>query len=330
MKRIAITTAMMLAVTSIGFTGDEPGIKSDQANPPKSKVRFVVHPPSDQRAGNQQLSADELAIRATGEAYVAAFRDGNAKDAAAQFTTDAEYVDCEGTVTRGRDAIEKVLAAFFTANPGCKLDLDIASLRFVSPGVALEDGFTTVVFAKDSEPLRFNYTAVHVNQSGKWLTASVREQIVKNNRQHRTQLKQLEWLIGDWVHEGNDAVVYFSCRPVDHGNFLARNFTVHMAGQETMTGTQRIGWDPRSGKFRAWVFDSDGGYAEGYWHQDADSWVLKLTGVTPDGQAASNTSIYRIVDPRTMTFQSIDHEVAGVELPDSEPVTIVRQLAAPE
>jgi hypothetical protein len=57
--------------------------------------------------------------------------------------------------------------------------------------------------------------------------------------------------------------------------------------------------------------------------------VLKATGVTADGQTASSTSIYTFVNDHTMTWQSVDHEIAGVQLPDSEIVTIVRQAPAP-
>jgi hypothetical protein len=108
-----------------------------------------------------------------------------------------------------------------------------------------------------------------------------------------------------------------------------RQFTVKIAGEEAMTGTQRIGWDPISGKLRAWIFDSLGGYAEGTWHRDDDRWVLKTTGVTSDGQTASGTSIYTFVSEHIMTWQAIDHEIAGVQLPDSEIVTIVRKPPPP-
>jgi hypothetical protein len=57
--------------------------------------------------------------------------------------------------------------------------------------------------------------------------------------------------------------------------------------------------------------------------------VLKCTGVTADGQATSSTSIYTFVNPHTMTWQMVHHEIAGVQLPDSEVVTIVRQAPAP-
>ena len=122
----------------------------------------------------------------------------------------------------------------------------------------------------------------------------------------------------------------FKCEAVDDGNFLIRKFAIQIAGQEAMSGTQRIGWDPLTGKLKSWVFDSDGGYAEGVWHRDDDRWVLKSFGVTAGGQPASSTTIYTLVNDDTMTWQSVDHEIAGVEIPDSEVVTIVRRAPTPE
>ena len=58
--------------------------------------------------------------------------------------------------------------------------------------------------------------------------------------------------------------------------------------------------------------------------------MLKSTGVTADGQPASSTSIYTFVNEHTMTWQSVDHEIAGVQLPDSELVTIVRRAPSPQ
>ena len=325
------TSLALLLLVRPAMSNDEPDAQSG-AQP--KKAGLSVSSTGDNRSSGQtsadrkrvaRPSPEEEAIRKTGETYVVAFSEGDAKSAARHFSTDAEYVDAQGIVYEGRQAIEDLLTAFFANHPGCKLQLAIDSLRFISPGVAVEDGVTTLTTSKDSEPTVFQYTAVHVKDGGKWLTASVRDRAVASPRQHRAQLKQLDWMVGEWVHEGPDAVVRFSCQPVDKGNFLVRKFSVQVAGQEAMSGTQRIGWDAQSGKFRAWVFDSDGGYSDGCWHRDEDHWVLKMTGVTPDGASASNTSIYSFVDARTMTFRSIDHEVAGVKLPDSEPVTIVRQ-----
>ena len=274
-------------------------------------------------------SADEEAIRQTDDVFVKAYGQGNAKAVAALFTADAEYVDELGNVFQGRDAIEESLKEFFAENPGCKLEMNIDTIRFISPGVAVEDGTTSITRAEGETAADSLYTTVHVKTDGKWLAASVRDHAPKNRRLHRSQLQQLGWLVGDWVDEGDDSIVHFNCQSVDSGNFLLRKFTIQVAGQEAMSGTQRIGWDPLTGKLRAWIFDSEGGYAEGYWHHDGANWLLKSTGVTADGQNASSTSIYTFVNEQTMTWQSVHHEIAGVQLPDSEVITIVRQAPAP-
>ncbi|MFN0197684.1 MAG: YybH family protein [Planctomycetaceae bacterium] len=296
-------------------------------------IKGVVAKPAEDTPDDQplteEISADEEAIRQSDESFAKAYGEGDAKSLAAHFTADAEYVNELGDVFQGRDAIEESMTEFFTENPGCALEVNIDSIRFITPDVAVEDGSTIITRSNDSEPIESRYTAVHVKSDGKWLAASVRDHAPKDRRQHRAQLDQLSWLQGDWVDEGDDSLVTFSCQKVDNGNFMLRTFTIHVAGQEAMYGTQRIGWDPLTGKLRAWIFDSEGGYAEGLWHRDEENWVLKVTGVTADGQIASSTSIYTFVNEHTMTWQSVDHEIAGVQQPDSEIYTIVRQAPVP-
>ncbi len=276
-------------------------------------------------------SADEVAIRLTGETFVKAYGAADAKAIADHFTPDAEYVDEDGIVFHGREAIQQAIAACFAAKPGAQMEMNIYSVRFVTPSIAIEDGTTAVTAADDdTEPVYTHYTAVHVKTDGKWLTASVREHAPKDRRQHRTQLQQLAWLQGDWVDESDGTLVMFSCRATDGGNFLVREFVINIAGQEVMRGTQRIGWDPLTGKLKSWTFDSEGGYGDGFWHRDDDRWVLKSSGVTADGQPASSTTIYTWVNEHTMTWQSVDHEIAGVEIPDSDVVTIVRRAPVPQ
>ena len=295
---------------------------------PKASTTPTEKPTASQPVTHKP-SADEEAIRETDDAFVKAYGEGDAKSVAALFTTDAEYVDEMGNVFQGRAAIQESLKVFFAENPGCKLSMNIDSIRFIGPGVAVEDGTTAITHPEGETSADSLYTTVHVKTDGKWLAASVRDHAPKNRRLHRSQLQQLGWLVGDWVDEGDDSIVHFSCQLVDNGNFLLRKFSIQVAGQEAMSGTQRIGWDPLTGKLRAWIFDSEGAYSDGLWHQAGDNWVLKSTGVTADGQTASSTSIYTFVNDHTMTWQSVHHEIAGVQLPDSEVVTIVRQSPVP-
>jgi uncharacterized protein (TIGR02246 family) len=272
---------------------------------------------------------DEAAIRTGNLAFAQAYAKGDAKAAAEHFTADAEYVDERGVVFEGRKAIEQSLDSFFAENPDCRLDVEIASIRFVGPGLAIEDGITRLTLATDEAVVESPYTAIHVKVDGRWHAASIRDHAPKDRRQHRSHLKQLDWLLGDWIDEGDESLVTFSCDVSDKGNFLMRKFSIVVSGQEAMSGTQRIGWDPLTGKLRVWIFDSEGGYGEGLWHQGDGEWVLKLTGVTAEGEPTSSTSIYTLVNGHTMTWQTVDHEIAGVQLPDSEIITIVRQAPAP-
>ena len=301
--------------------------KTTAAETAHSDSKESAESPKQRPAGQE---ADEDAIRTTGDEFVEAYSNGDAKALSAMFTADAEYIDEQGTITQGRDGIEKILKTCFEASPRSDLEMSIHSIRFITSAVAVEDGTTIVTRSEDSDPITTAYTAIHVKADGKWLTASVREHAPKDRRQHRTMLRQLSWLHGEWVDENHESVVYFSCSPAEGGKFLDRSFSIHMEGHEPMSGTQRIGWDPLTGKLRTWIFDSEGGYGEGFWHRDQDRWILKATGVTADGQSSSSTSIYTIVNENTMTWHSVDHEIGGVELPDSDVVTIIRRATPPE
>ncbi len=295
---------------------------SDEVNRPQPKAIPVT-------AGRR--SPDEAAIQLVDEAFIKAYNAGDAEGLAAQFTEHAEYVDETGAVVEGRKAIEASLTLFFEENPGCRLQINAESVRTLSPGVAVQDGTTVVSRTDNSTPVECHYTSVYVKTEGKWLLASVRDSAPRNLREHSMQLQQLSWLNGNWIDEGDDSIINFSCESVDNGNFLLRKFTVIVEGEEAMSGTQRIGWDPLTGKLRAWIFDSEGAYGEGLWHHDPanNRWVLKTTGVTADGETASSTSLYTFVNEHTMTWQSVDHEIAGVQQPDSDVITIVRHAPAP-
>lgn len=350
MRSVMILSASALALTAICLAaGDEPAIpqhaekanvqpapkagarpstKASAAPAAKNTVKAAAQTTARQAAASgvasEKISADEQAIRATGETFAKAYSEHDAKAVAAHFTVDAEYVDQEGMMVVGRPAIEASLATFFTENPDCWLKLNIVTIRLVSPGVAIEDGTTSVGRAEGALAEHGRYTAVHVKTGGKWLTASTRDYALKVGRQHAGQLQQLDWLVGNWVDEGDDSIVDFSCQVVDNGNFLLREFTVKIAGQAAISGSQRIGWDPLTGKLRAWTFDSEGGYGVGIWRHDGDRWIYKSTGITADGQAASGTSIYTLVSGHEMTWQAIDREIDGVRLPDTDEYTLVR------
>ena len=139
------------------------------------------------------------------------------------------------------------------------------------------------------------------------------------------QLKQLQWLIGDWVDESPEALVMTSYRWTDNQCYILSEFKVQIAGRPVMTGTQRIGWDPLAKTIRSWVFDSEGGFGEGNWTRDGNRWIVKRTGVTRDGKIASATNIITRVSKHRMTWQSRDRIVGGEKTPDIEEIPITRK-----
>jgi uncharacterized protein (TIGR02246 family) len=319
---LLIAPVALLAVVCLGF--------AQEKNAQKAGTKSSATTPAGKPAAPVQGASDEEAIRQTVTSYVKAYSAGDAKGVAAHFTADAEFVDDEGHVVQGREAIEKTLADSFAEAPGSKLEAKIESIRFIGPGAAVEDGTATVTAPGGTAPVTSRYTVVHLKSEGKWLIASVRDQAPAGGREHGEKIKALDWLVGEWVDEGPDAVMLFSCRRSDDGNYLLRDFTIKVAGHDAMNGSQRIGWDPQSRRLRTWTFDSEGGFSDGVWHRDGESWVLKSTGVTADGEPSSATSIFTYVNPHTMTWQAIDVVIGGDRIPDTGVVQVVRKPPQPK
>lgn len=96
-----------------------------------------------------------------------------------------------------------------------------------------------------------------------------------------------------------------------------------------MSGSQRLGWDPLAKQIRSWVFDSEGGFAEGLWTRDGDQWIIKMRGVTKEGRVASGTNIITKLSDHRLTWQSRDRVVGGERIADTDEVLVVRRPPKP-
>lgn len=294
------------------------------------KKTLTVEQPVTESSVPAKFAADEKAIRKIHDDLVKAYSSDDAKAVAALFGSDGEYINAEGLVFKGRQEIEESLSEYVGDHPGCKLDSEIDAIRFVSPTVALVDGVTVVVHEEgEGDATHCHFAAVYVKTDNKWEVASVRDRLIYPVQFAEDQLSRLDFLKGDWIDEDDNSVVSFVCKPTDNNKFLLREFDLKISGKKVMSGSQRIGWDPISGNLRTWIFDSEGGFAEGVWEQDGDDWVLSVSGVTADGETASGSSIYKIVNEETLTWQAVDHEVGGIPVPDSPVFTLTRRGPAP-
>ena len=323
MKSILVFPATWCLVLTVAVASG-----ADKAPPRQSPVKEAPNDAARKPAGKH--ADDEKVLHKLADDFAKAFNAGDAKAIATQFAPQAEMVDVDANVVQGRNAIEQ----FYADNlkePSIKVTVRIESLRFVGDDMAIEDGHLTFSNKDEEVVLRSRYTTVHARRDGKWLIISSRDVVNPNDRvSPHEHLKQLEWLVGDWVEEGGDSLVSTSCTWDESKNFLLTEYKVTVAGRTTMSGTQRIGWDPLTRQIKTWTFDGDGGYGEGYWHRDGDRWLVKLTGVAADGRPGSATQIHTRRNDHTRTWRAVDRLLGGEALPDIEEITVVRAPSKPQ
>jgi uncharacterized protein (TIGR02246 family) len=267
---------------------------------------------------------DRASIEKNGQAFVDAFGRGDAKAVAAFWTSDGDYTDETGRRLRGRDAIEKAFERFFSENHGLRTKIEGFSIRFITPGVAVEEGTSEVFAADGPPPSQARYTAVHVKKDGQWLLASVTE-APYTPPSHYRRLQGLEWTIGDWAGQGdNGQGEQLSFNWAEDQNFIVASFTTVVKDVPVGNATQWIGWDPEAKRLRSWIFDATGGFGEGSLSQDGNKWTIKTKTVLRDGKKATATYVLGRVDADTITLQSTDRMVDGKPLPDTKEIQLKR------
>ncbi len=264
-------------------------------------------------------------LKASAAAFEKAFNAGDAKAIAAQFTEHAEAVDEDGEVIEGRGNIEARFEALFKDYPQAKIEVELTSLRKLSPDVAVEDGYSTTTLDLEEPGSRSPYTVVHVKRDGKWLIASVRDfpEEATDATAHE-QLQELKWLVGHWVDESSEGRVETTCQWSDDGNYLLQDYVVKTRRGAVMQGTQRIAWDPLRHTIRSWAFDQSGAFTEATWTPLDDGWILKAEGVTSDGQSVSVTRMVTQINDDAYLINSSSFVMGNELMPDTV-VTVVRR-----
>jgi hypothetical protein len=201
-------------------------------------------------------------------------------------------------------------------------------VRFITPEVARIEGQSTLSGGGSGDAMEVSkFAALLVFRDGRWRVAEIRDYPAPAaDVSTYDHLKELEWMVGDWVDEGGTTKVQSSVRWAVNNSFLIRTYSVEAQGESSMEGTMFIGWDPQSGQIKSWVFDSEGGHGEGLWTRVADArWVVKAHGVTRDGRPNSATLIHNVVSKDSVKTSSIDRIIGGEIAPDVVDVMMVRQ-----
>ena len=261
---------------------------------------------------------DRAAILQSARDFTDAFEKGDAKAVAVLWAEQGEYESDDGTILRGRTAIEAAFAAHFKGRPAEKMEIKVENIRFPSPDTAVEEGLTCTT-ASGMLPDSAHYRVVHVREDGKWRIALCREWGAGRNR-----MADLEWLIGTWRGKAKDHEMVISFAREKDGPFIVGKFTVTTGGKPVSLGTMKIGLDPASGQFISWHFDPDGGHGHGVWFRERNHWVVDSRGVQGDGAETAVVNVLSRFGSDELGWRSIDRIVGGKAQPESPPIRLKR------
>lgn len=271
---------------------------------------------------------EEKAIRETQAAFAKAYNAADAKALSELLTDDAEVIDSSGEATRGRADIASMYESSFKEAKGLKLEASTDSVRFLTPDVARIEGQSVISGGTTGDAVQVGtFAALMVRRDGRWRLAELRDSPAPPEELTAyDHLKELEWMVGDWIDESDNAKIRSSIRWAVNESFLIRTYSVEIQGEPATDGTMIIGWDPQTGQLKSWVFESQGGHGEALWTRVApDRWVVKAHGVTLDGRPSSATLIHTLVSKDSVKTSSVNRVIGGEIAPDVIDVVMVRQ-----
>ena len=302
--------------------------QADESNEQKSTAAASSNAVVETEA-TAKISREEEAIREQLRAYVQTFNTHDAAKVVAYWTADAVSVNVDsGERTVGRKRLQEDFTKFFEEHPKSQLSGQVDSLRNIRPDVALAEGHVTLLVS-ESEPVETAFSAILVKEDGKWLISNSQERSIPTPESAADALSELEWLVGHWQDDTDDALVDTTVRWSENRAFLIRAFHVEHLDGETFQGTQVIGWDPLNKQIRTWTFNSDGSFGEGFASKNGDDWMLKMSHIQGDGRVSTGTQVITRVDDNTIRVQTIGETLDGQPIPASDPVTVVRVDDAP-
>jgi uncharacterized protein (TIGR02246 family) len=269
-------------------------------------------------SADSSRDADRKAILQSARDYTDAFEKGDAKALAVLWTEQGEYESDDGTILRGRSAIEAGMAAHFKDHPSEKMEIKVENVRFLSRDAAVEEGMT-VTTSKDMWPSSAFYLALHVREDGKWRIAFSSEWGAAENR-----MADLEWLIGTWQsHEKGQELTVSFARDKDLP-LLVGEFKSTVDGKSVPLGTMRIGVDAATGEFHSWHFDPDGGFGQGAWLMERNHWIVDSRGQRGDGTPTAAVNLLSRLGRDEVGWRSLDRMVGGQPQPDSPLIRLKR------
>lgn len=278
-------------------------------------IGFAIAAEAQETTRPGAQSSDEPNIRQATEDYVAAFNRGDFEAMRSMWTQDGDYVDGQGRTQSAHDMLDAAEAAAESSGAGAQLSARPGKIRIVAPNVAIEDGAAETIGTDDDGSLVVGrYTAVWVKRDGRWLLDALRESTAET-LSPAERMRDLEWMTGEWIGRTDDATIIVSARYKEDGAFLVREFAVTTHDGRTLTGEQRIGWDEAEGRFKVWLFGSQGTFGDGFLTREGAGWRLATKETLPDGQSVTVTSDYALGSNGELVWESSGPVIDGEQTP---------------
>jgi uncharacterized protein (TIGR02246 family) len=290
----------------------------------------LAQPPSGRPAPGAApttASPEEAAIKEAIAGYTAAFNKGDAAAVAGYWTEDAEYISDDGTAAKGRAAVADRFKVLFADKQGLTLAVTPTTVKLLGSSAALVDGTAKVTDPKAGAAASPFESAWVKGADGRWMLSRVRDLSAPDDAETNfDNLKELEWLVGEWASESAAVAVTLSCRWDKNRNFLVQDQTVKVGGKDAVTVTKYIGWDSAEGRMRSWVFDSEGGFGSGMFTRSGNEWTEEVEFRNRGGSDGSARNLWRFGDDTHFEWKAVDRELDGQPVADAA-VKFVRKVS---
>ena len=173
------------------------------------------------------------------ESYVAAFNKQDAVAVAAFWSPDCvSTAENSASGSKDGEALQQHFAAFFGKGSGRdRLAGQITAIQMVRPDRGRDRGSDDA--GRRRREVVSVFAATLVKDGKEWLISNSRERDVRPPTSPHEALQELEWLIGTWQDQSEDARVVTTVRWSPNRAFLIRSFTAQFPDEERQ-GTQII------------------------------------------------------------------------------------------
>jgi uncharacterized protein (TIGR02246 family) len=275
-------------------------------------------------------AAVEKAVRETLVAYVEAYNKKDPARIVELFKQDGTLVDSDNVATRGREAITQEFTDAFAEPSTYTLDGKTERIRLIAPNVAQAEGVSRLISPKEAT-IANRFVALLAREGDAWKISEIRDYPAPAaSVTPYERLKELEWMVGEWVDESEAVQVTSTVRWGQGKAHLLRDYSVQIKGEPSTSGLMIISWDPQMQQIRSWIFNADGSRGEASWTRATDNqWVVKAHGSTGDGQPTSATQVISLINKDAIRTSSTDRIVGGEIASDLDDVIMVRKPRAP-